>query len=39
MTDAEKKFKDHRDLKLRNEKLRLEGEITKRIVHFNDALK
>lgn len=38
LTEAEKVFKSHRDLKLLNEKKHLQEEITKRIQHFDEAL-
>ena len=39
LTEAEKLFKSHRDLKLLNEKKHLQEEINKRISHFDEALR
>jgi cilia- and flagella-associated protein 44 len=39
LTEAEKQFKAHRDLKLLNEKKHLQEEINKRIQHFDEALR
>ena len=39
LTEAERLFKAHRDLKLLNEKKHLQEEINKRIQHFDEALR
>lgn len=39
LSEAERNFKAHRDLKLLNEKKHLQEEIAKRIQHFDEALR